>query len=348
MTGSTVIDRVNLAELLLEFGLGELTQPLQPADPRGTSFRLETSRGSHVLRLDEAKGELELKRELELLLYLARNGFPAPQPLPDRRGRHYRVSDGICASVHRALAGTQHRAPALSLVQLEDVGRVLADLHAVAKVYKKGIENRFGFERLAAMYTPVRDRMPAWFRRTLRTLDDEIEYLRHYLEHKLPKGIVHGDVRAEHLRFDGDRVVGLLGFEAAARGKFIYDLATAVNALCFRPGAGYDLTRFEALVAGYEGVRPLCLAEWDAFPNELRFSALRFTITALRELPAHAPDAPAAVDTGFREFYERLQILRREREGGMEALLMAMATGYDYRKYQRVKPGDPLEGTSPS
>ena len=40
---------------------------------------------------------------------------------------------------------------------------------------------------------------------------------------------------------------------------------------------------------------------------------------------------------GGREFYERLRILRREREGGMDGLLMAMATGYDYRKYQRVK-----------
>jgi hypothetical protein len=32
--------------------------------------------------------------------------------------------------------------------------------------------------------------------------------------------------------------------------------------------------------------------------------------------------------------------LRREREGGMEALLMAMATGYDYRKYQKIKAGE--------
>jgi hypothetical protein len=35
-------------------------------------------------------------------------------------------------------------------------------------------------------------------------------------------------------------------------------------------------------------------------------------------------------------------VLRREKEGGMEGLLMAMATGYDYRKYQRVK-GDEEE-----
>ena len=39
----------------------------------------------------------------------------------------------------------------------------------------------------------------------------------------------------------------------------------------------------------------------------------------------------------LKEFFQRLLILRRERDGGMEELLMAMATGYDYRKYQKVK-----------
>jgi hypothetical protein len=43
------------------------------------------------------------------------------------------------------------------------------------------------------------------------------------------------------------------------------------------------------------------------------------------------------VDKDFREFFDRLRVLRRERAGGMEPLLMAMATGYDYRKYQKVK-----------
>jgi homoserine kinase type II len=113
-------------------------------------------------------------------------------------------------------------------------------------------------------------------------------------------------------------------------------MATAVNALCF-DGKGYRLPWFEAFVAGYEGLRTLSLAEWDAFPNELRFSAFRFTVTRLRDFFLKPMDAGRRVNKDFREFYERLRVLRREREGGMEGLLMAMATGYDYRKYQRVK-----------
>src|SRR5258707_15247721 len=81
----------------------------------------------------------------------------------------------------------------------------------------------------------------------------------------------------------------MLDFDAACRGKFIFDIATAVNSLCFVDSV-YSLDRFRYLISGYESVRTLSLAEWDAFPNELRFSALRFTVTRLREVLA-LPDA---------------------------------------------------------
>src|SRR5689334_24436705 len=44
------------------------------------------------------------------------------------------------------------------------------------------------------------------------------------------------------------------------RGKYVFDLATAVNAACFVEG-GYVLERFESMMAGYESLRTLSLAE---------------------------------------------------------------------------------------
>src|SRR5436190_2636 len=73
--------------------------------------------------------------------------------------------------------------------QLENVGRVLADLHLIGKAYKKGVDNRFGLDRVAEVYSEARGRLPHYFKRIIRTLDEEIEYLNHYLEGKLPKGI---------------------------------------------------------------------------------------------------------------------------------------------------------------
>jgi homoserine kinase type II len=251
-------------------------------------------------------------------------------------GRFYRNFNNRCVSLFKYQEGKVLAPARMKPSQLETIGHALGDLHVIGKAYKKGIDNRFSFERIADLYLTVRNRLPNYFRKICRTLDDEVEYLTRYLEGKLPKGVIHGDIFADNLLFRGEKMTAMLDFDAACRGKFIFDIATAVNALCFVDGA-YSLDRFRYLLSGYESVRTLSLAEWDAFPNELRFSSLRFTVTRLHDFFLAPVDGKHRVDKDFREFFERLRVLRREREGGMEPLLMAMATGYDYRKYQKVK-----------
>lgn len=363
------LDRRAIAAIADEYGLGKVLSVAlaPPAWSRAANHELnllvDAGRGKSILRFDELRGELDVKREIDLLLFLRKHGFPCPQPLADRKSRHYRDLDGRCLIAFKHIDGRPVQVDRLSLAQVEAIGRVLADLHVIGKSYKKGIENRFSFERVAEVYGEVRGRLPGYFKKITRTLDEEIEYLSNYLELKLPKGVIHGDVRPESLLIKGDRVVGLLDFDVGCRGKFIFDLAAAVNALCFAQGR-YDLKRFEALIAGYELARTLSLAEWDAFPNELRFSALRLTVERLSEvvslpgaerglaaiteervasfLPGDEGDDPGAEERrravrGFQDFFDRLSILRRERDGGMEPMLLAMATGYDYRRYQKVK-----------
>ena len=332
----TNLDRRQLIELVEEFGLGKLLAANGNGGGTDGNCRLDTAKGRVWLRIDEERSEMEVKREIDLLLYLRKHGFPCPQLLIDRKGRQYHELGGKCISLFKFIDGHKREGATLSLAQIENAGRVLADLHVIGKGYKKGVDNRFNFDRVSDVYQEVRDRLPSYFKKITRTLDEEVGYLEHYLECKLPKGIIHGDLYLDNILFRGEKVVGVLDFEAASRGKYIFDLATAVNALCY-DGERYDLKRFEVLIGGYESLRTLSLAEWDAFPNELRFSALRFTVNRLHAFYLNPVDEAHRINRDFREFYDRLMILRREREGGMEGLLMAMATGYDYRKYQRVK-----------
>ncbi len=307
-----------------------------------SNYLVETAKGRFLLRVDEVKTEGEVKREIDLLAFLRKHAFPCPHPLQDRTGRAWRECGGKCASLYRYNEGRIVVAERLRPSQLETIGRTLGELHVIGKGYKKGIDNRFSFERIADLYLSVRGRLPTYFRKIMRTLEDEVDYLTRYLEGKLPKGVIHGDLFADNLLFRGEKLTAVLDFEAACRGKFIFDIATAVNALCFVNGQ-YSLDRFRYVMQGYESVRTLSLAEWDAFPNELRYSSLRFTITRLHDFFLHPLDGNRRVNKDFREFFDRLRILRREREGGMEALLMAMATGYDYRKYQKVKANERLK-----
>lgn len=336
----TELSKALLEELADDYAFGRITNAVGiPEGSVNSNYLLETSRGRFLLRIDEIKSETELRREIDLLSFLRKHSFPCPQPLQDRKGRYYRDCGSKSASLYKYHEGRTLSVARLKPAHLQAIGRTLAELHLLGKVYKKGVDNRFSFERIVDLYQRVKVRLPNYFRKIRRTLDDEIEYLTRYLENKLPKGVIHGDLFADNLLFRGERLTAVLDFEAACRGKFIFDIATAVNALCFVDGH-YSIDRFRDVLQGYESIRTLSLAEWDAFPNELRYSSLRFTVTRLHDFFLHPANGQQRAHKDFREFFERLRILRREEEGGMESLLMAMATGYDYRKYQKVKAGE--------
>ena len=321
-----------------DFGLGDLLSYTGIRNGSvNTHYLLETKRGRFFVKIDEVKSEVEVKQELELLLYLKRQGFPCLQPIKSKKGKYYHEFHGKHLTVSRYLDGIELPVENLTPSHLELLGHGLANLHLIGRGFKKGIDNRFGFTRITMIYREVRKQLPSHLKNIVRVLDDEATYLENYLDNNLPKGIIHGDLFADNVKFKGSRLVGIMDFEAACRGKFIFDLATAVNALCYVEDR-YRIDRFESFISGYEGLRPLSLPEWDSFPNELRFSALRFTVTRIKDFYLRKIDENHRVYKDFKEFFDRLLILRREKDGGMEDLLLAMATGYDYRKYQKSKP----------
>jgi homoserine kinase type II len=334
----TILNKRDCVRIADEFGLADLiTYTGIRNGSVNTHYLLETKRGRFFLKVDEVKSELEIKQELELLLYLRKLGCPCPQPLRSKKGRYYHELHGKHASVSKYIDGVELPVEKLTSTHLEVVGHALADLHLIGRGYKKGIDNRFGFTKILSIYREVRRQLPLHLKHIVRVLDDEVAYLENYLDNNLPKGIIHGDLFPDNVKFKGSRLVGIVDFEAACRGKLIYDLATAVNAFCYHDGR-YQIERFEPLITGYESLRPLSLPEWDSFPNELRFSALRFTITRIKDFYLRKCDENQRVFKDFKEFFDRLLILRREKTGGMEDILLAMATGYDYRKYQKSKP----------
>jgi len=345
----TPLDHRMVVSLVATYGLGKLNKMVGiPVGSVNTHYLLETSKGKVILKIDEAKSFPDAERELALLRFLHERRFPCPHPLVDRDGQYFHVYKGKPLSLYALLNGKSVAEIQLTTAHIEHIGETLATLHQLSPGYPKEEDNRFSAPRLFDLYQEVKDRLPGYLRHLTHMLDDEVSYQQQYQEDRLPKGIIHGDLFADNLLFRKDQIVGVLDFEAACYGKFIYDVATAVNALCYLDGR-YVIERFDALLAGYQRVRTLTLTEWDAFPNELRFSAFRFTITRLKDFSLHPMEARDRISKDFREFFDRLQVLRRERAGGMDRLLLAMATGYDYRQYQKP-PGtqDKPEGRTPA
>src|SRR5262245_48127827 len=303
------LDHRTVANLVTMYGLGNLNKMMGiPAGSVNTHYLLETPKGKVILKVDEVKSASEVERELALLLFLREQGFHCPQPLVDRNGQYYHMHKGKPLSLYALLNGKSCLEAQITKTQLEHIGQMLAKLHQLSPGYTKDEENRFSTTRIFSLYQEVKEQLPGYLRHLTHMLDDEVIYQQQYQEDRLPKGIIHGDLFADNLLFRKDKVVGVLDFEAASYGKFIYDVATAVNALCYIDGR-YAIDRFNALLAGYQSMRTLTLTEWDAFPNELRFSAFRFTITRLKDFFLHPMEARDRVSKDFREFFDRLQVL---------------------------------------
>jgi homoserine kinase type II len=319
-----------------EFSVGPIA--LTETRPPGpySHYLLETKKGRFIVQVEEAKSEFEIKQEMELLLFLRHQGFPCPQPVSTRTGKYLIDYEGNSVSLYKSITGQSLPLGSLNLLQLENAGKILGELHVIGKGFKKAGENRFSFETMSSTYQQIRKFLPPHLRAMVRVLDDEFGYMKNYADSNLVKGLIYGNRFPESLRFKCEKVVCVVGFASACRSKILYDVANAVNAFCFGEDR-YHLDRFESFMNGYEAVRPLSLPEWDSFPNELRFSALHHMVRGLRDFFMRRGEDRARVERDFRESFQRLLILRRERDGGMEDLLMTMATGYDYRRYQKVK-----------
>jgi homoserine kinase type II len=148
----------------------------------------------------------------------------------------------------------------------------------------------------------------------IRTILDDLAENR---DRALPAGLVHGDLFRDNVLWTGDRVAALLDFESAFRGPLAYDLAVLVLSWCYADAFEPDLAR--AMVRSYESVRPLEPIEKRALYTEMRFGALRFTITRITDYSMRGGEGRVMKD--WRRFLARLDALEAMGQSGFDAMV---------------------------
>ena len=277
-----------------------------------TNYRLVTDRGTFFVRLDEKRTSREVAAEQTLIAFLAKNGFPTPEPLADSRGKRLAEYRKKPLAVFPWLPGADKEAHEYSLRDLSEAGRMLAKLHDASKGFPHRLPNRFGLIATAARWSRIRGkaRIPAAHR---DEIDAAVAALSERPAPSGPAGVVHGDWFCDNLLFQGARITGVLDFEAAATDALAFDVATAINALCWLPSDPERVRapRVKALLEGYRDARgPAFRGERQRAPlvDEsllfwLRASALRFTVT--RILDFRLRTSSLRVEKDYRDFLKR-------------------------------------------
>jgi homoserine kinase type II len=269
-----------------------------------SNFELVTERGRWFVRVNEGKTREDVEWEGALVAALAARGLPAPVPLPLLVHRRLLVSvfawrDGV------------HRAPAqVSVADARAVGGALATMHEAGLALPASMRRvsiydhahlRDRFESFRASDDPALARAIAVIGAELAWLEEQAP-VRAAATH----GIIHGDLFRDNVLFEDGTITAILDFEQASGGSLAYDLAVAINDWAWAGGPRPAIR--DALIAGYERVRPLPAPDRAALSVELRAAATRFTITRITDV--YLPGIPNP-DKDFRDFLARVETWRQ-------------------------------------
>jgi homoserine kinase type II len=306
MSVFTTVTPEQLAVWLRNYSIGLLTDLHGIlAGIENTNYFVTTTHGRFVLTLFEKLQPHELPFYLNLMAHLSSHGVPCPKPIANLRNQYLGELNGKPATIVTCLEGKPVLEPVAE--HCERVGEVLAEMHMSGQTYPGYLENLRGPKWWSGAAQAVCPFLNPDQEALLRA---EIRFQSQHRHDALPRGVVHADLFRDNVLFDGARVGGLIDFYFACVDALVYDVAITVNDWCMREDCTLDPLRAQALLSGYQRVRPFAPAERDAWPLMLRAGALRFWVSRLYDF--HLPRPGALTHAHDPERFRRILVYHLE------------------------------------
>lgn len=291
MSVYTVISDQEFSEIIGLYQLGQY-QSSQGilAGIENTNYFISTSKGKYVFTLFEIIDRQQANLYLTLLNELAEAGIKCPQPVADANNR---------------LVNTFRQQPYCLVTRLNGKNITTANKQqcmAIASELAKFHSHRFSSISLSdplfinrrgkdwreSVFKKIQHHIPA---SDASLLAHELKLAYEFDDSQLPKGIIHADLFKDNALFDGDNLVGVIDFNDACYGTYLYDIAITVNAWCCNNEGQLVDDLVNAFFDQYQSIRPLTAVEKMAWPTMLKIATLRFWLSRLENSLLPTDDA---------------------------------------------------------
>ena len=301
----TPVSPPEASALLRQRGLGAL-QSLRGIEGgiENTNYFVSCEAGEYVLTLFERLTAEQLPFYLHLMKHLASAGIPVPDPQADAEGRILHSVCGKPAAVVNRLSGRSQLAP--QAVHCAAVGDMLARMHLAGRSFERVQPNLRAlpwWNDTAPVVLPYLNAAQAELLQSELAWQNQLAQSAVYAT--LPRGPVHADLFRDNVMFDGEVLTGFFDFYFAGVDSWLFDMAVAMNDWCIDLSTGaHDAERANALLRGYQRVRPLSVPEQSLLPDMARAGALRFWISRLWDY--HLPRDAALLTPHDPTHFERV------------------------------------------
>lgn len=277
----TDISNAELSAFLSEYDIGTLKSYRGIAEGvENSNYMLHTTSGIYILTLYEKRvDESDLPFFLGLMAHQAQHGVNCPLPITRRDGGNISHLAGRAAAIISFLDGVWVRKPRKEHCAM--LGQALASFHNAGADFSIKRPNTLGYK----------DWLPLW-----QSCSGSADQIAPGLEQEiakdmalfstnwpkgLPHGVIHADLFPDNVFFLDDQLSGLIDFYFACNDDLAYDLAICLNAWCFERDGAFNITKGQALIQGYQSIRPLLQAEAQALPILAHGASMRFFLTRL-------------------------------------------------------------------
>jgi homoserine kinase type II len=255
-----------------------------------SNFFLQTTKDRYILTVYEARAPRgDLPFFIGIMDHLAQHGFACPRPIRMRDGGALADIAGKPAALVSYLDGISIKKP--TAAHCRAAGRSMALMHKAASGFAMQRPNPLSVGGWQPLVDAAGARADTISPGLSQRMAQELAFHQSSWPKDLPGGVIHADFFPDNVFFIGGACSGVIDFYFAAQDAFAYDLAISLNAWCFEADASFNLTKGQALIGGYEEVRPLSAPEVAALPQLARGAALRFLLTRTVDLLDVPPGA---------------------------------------------------------
>ncbi len=243
------------------------------------NFRLDTDRGTFLLRNCVEQGRESIVQEMQLMKRLRLASFPTAYPvermdgtflteLPEGRFIFY---DFILGEI-----------PQLNKKTVAEIASAVATLNSLEGLEDIAKKNSINLEAcLHLIDSETFKKYP--FHNITRDFKNWTTELNQSLNESLPKGLVHGDVFPDNTFFKGNKLVAIIDFEEFAIDTLLFDVGMTIHGFCYINNH-LDPVLFETFMESYQKTRKLSIEEKESLPVYIKWTALGMAFWHLNKL----------------------------------------------------------------
>ena len=246
-----------------------------------TNYLIKTKKKKIILTIFEKRVQKkDLPFFMNLMFGLSRQKIKCPEPIKNKKGKYLFKIKNKTACLVSFLEGKDK----INLTNKDCyvVGKNAALLHMAAKklrIHRKNSLSVNSWGPLLLSLIHISEKLSS---NLINTMKIDLIDIKKKWPNNMPHGVIHCDLFIDNIFFFKKKYYGFIDFYFSANDFLAYELATCVNALCFKKRNNVyvlDKNKSSQLLKGYETVRKLNSKEKSNFNTLCRGSALRYLLT---------------------------------------------------------------------